>query len=109
MIHLKGKKLTKSVNSYKTLIKIYGNIMAKKIKNRLDDLRAAETLEDTRYLPGRYHELVGDRKGQWACDLEHPKRLIFAPTVEPIPIDKDGKYKWSEIKEIIVLEIIDYH
>lgn len=76
---------------------------------RLNDLKDAETLEDIRYLPGRYHELIGDRKGQWACNLDHPYRLIFKPQEKPIPTDKDGKYIWIEIKNVEIIEIKDYH
>jgi proteic killer suppression protein len=52
---------------------------------RLTDLRDAETLEDVRNLPGRYHELKETRKGQWSCNLDHPFRLIFKPQENPIP------------------------
>lgn len=27
-------------------------------------------------LLGHYHELLGDRKGEWACDLDQPNRLL---------------------------------
>lgn len=43
---------------------------AKAFHIRLNQLSSAETLEDTRNLPGNYHELTGTRKGQWACDLD---------------------------------------
>jgi len=76
---------------------------------RLNELNAANTLEDVRNLPGHYHELTGDRKGQWACNLINPYRLIFRPIANPIPTDKDGKFIWCEINEIEILEIIDYH
>lgn len=76
---------------------------------RIGDLIDAETLEDLRYVPGNYHELVENRKGQWACDLDQPYRLIFEPHENPIPTDKDGKYIWAEIKGIEVVEIEDYH
>lgn len=69
-----------------------GTIRADLFGQRLDDLRAAVTLEDVRYLPGNYHELKGDRKGQWACDLDQPYRLIFQPHEEPIPEDENGRY-----------------
>jgi proteic killer suppression protein len=82
-----------------------GNILLK----RLHSLYIAVTLEDVRYLPGRFHELIGDRKGQWACDLEHPKRLIFQPSEQPIPTNKQGAYDWSAIKSVEIIEIVDYH
>jgi len=76
---------------------------------RLDDLRAAESLEDLRYVSGSYHELSQNRKGQWACNLDQPYRLIFKPQENPIPTDNDGKYIWCEIEGIELTEIIDYH
>ena len=76
---------------------------------RLDQLRASKTLEDVRYQAGRFHELTGDRKGQWACDLDHPYRLIFKPQENPIPSTEDGNYIWIEILGVEILEIVDYH
>jgi proteic killer suppression protein len=103
------KKLEKIANSDREAVKKLGNRCALLFKTRLDDLKAATTLEDARHLPGRYHELKGDRKGQWACDLEHPYRLIFEPHEDPIPTNKDGQYLWLEIKGVEITEITDYH
>ncbi len=50
-----------------------------------------------------------DRKGQWACDLDHPYRLIFTPHETPIPTDPNGRYIWIEIKSVEIVEIVDYH
>lgn len=86
-----------------------GTIRAALFKDRLDDLAAALTLEDVRFLPGHYHELKEDRKGQWACDLDQPYRLIFRPHEDPIPEDADGKYIWIEITGVEILEIANYH
>lgn len=91
------------------LILVYGKRRGELIQRRLDDLRAADTLEDVRHLPGRYHELTADRKGQWACDLDQPYRLIFSPHEYPIPVNEDGQYIWIEIKGVEIIEITDYH
>lgn len=101
-------KLRKYANDDRLAEKKLGQRVAKIYKQRLDDLEAAESLEDVRYLPGRYHELNENRKGQWACDLVHPYRLIFTPLERPIPI-KDGKYVWVEITGVEIVEIEDYH
>ena len=86
-----------------------GDIRAKLFVKRLNALRDAETLEDVRHLPGRFHELTGDRKGQWGCDLDHPYRLVFEPHENPIPVNDDGQYIWLEIKGVEVIGIVDYH
>lgn len=77
------KKLEGYASDEKKRVKKLGPLRAGLYKQRLDDLYAASTLEETRYLPGHYHELKGDRKGQWACDLDQPYRLIFTPTPAP--------------------------
>ena len=92
----------------KSLLKL-GKIRSEKFKLRLDHLQSAQSLEDVRYLPGNYHELIGTRKGQWSCDLDQPYRLIFEPHEDPIPTDEHSRYIWFEIKGIEIIEIIDYH
>ena len=108
-IYFKNKKLEKLCNNPVKLVKAMGSERAEKIQLRLNDLDSALTLEDTRHLPGHYHELVGDRKGQWGCDLDQPYRLVFEPTEKPIPTDKNGKYIWSAITIIDIIEITNYH
>lgn len=90
-------------------IRKLGSLRAKLFKIRLDDIDAALTLEDVRYLPGNYHELTADRKGQWACDLDQPYRLVFKPQENPIPTDGNGKYLWIEITSVEIIEITNYH
>lgn len=76
---------------------------------RLAQLEAAECLEDLRYASGHWHELKGDRKGEWACDLDQPYRLVFTPQESPIPSDEHGRYLWIEIKGVEIVEIVNYH
>ena len=103
------KKLQKIVNDDKKMLKEFGKIRAEKISDRLSQLMHAQTLEDVRYLPGNYHELTGDRKGEWACDLDQPYRLIFEPHESPIPVNEQGQYIWLEIVGVEILEIVNYH
>ena len=91
------------------LTKELGPLRAKLLLKRLGVLVDATTLEDVRHEPGNFHELKADRKGQWACDLDQPYRLIFYPHEDPIPTDASGRYVWLEIKGIEVIEIINYH
>jgi proteic killer suppression protein len=103
------KKLEKLANDDRKRLAAMGKKRAERFKLRLDDLMGAENLEAVRNLPGNYHELTGNRKGQWACDLDQPYRLIFTPQERPIPTDADGKYIWLEILGVEVIEIVDYH
>lgn len=108
-IKFDDNKLRKLANDERECKKKLGDKRGKLLLKRLTDLRDAESLEDVRYLPGRYHELTGDRKGQWACDLDHPYRLIFRPQEDPIPTNVAGQYVWLEIVGVEVIEINDYH
>jgi proteic killer suppression protein len=61
-----------------------------------------------RNLPGRCHELKGDREGQLAIDLNQPYRIIFEPVGEELYKD-DGGLDWNLVKSIRILSIEDYH
>ena len=102
-------KLQKLCESEKELRKAYGSDGAKKVMRRLTELRAATTLEDMRNLPGRIHELAGDRDGQLAIDVAGGRRLVIAPR-DGWPAEKDeGAHVWTMIDAVHVLEIADYH
>lgn len=92
-------------------IKQLGPKCAKKLRVRMVDLRAASCLEDLRNVPatGRLHELKGQRKGQFAIDLQHPYRLIMEPAKVPPPQKEDGGIDWVQVTSVRILEIIDYH
>jgi proteic killer suppression protein len=82
---------------------------AKLILRRLDDLTDVGNLEESRHIPGKCHELLGDRKGQWAMHLDGPYRLVFTPHNDPIPENDNGQYLWIEILAVEILEVVDYH
>ncbi len=102
-------KFEKECNNQKLLIKKYGERKAKIIRRRLDDLASADNLEVMRFLPGRSHELKGDRKGQISIDLEHPYRLIFIPANDPVPLKSDGGLEWKQVTIIKILGVVDTH
>ena len=108
-ISFHNKKLRKLAENERMCYKELGKRRGSLFLQRIDDLYNANSLEDVRYLPGSYHELSADRKGQWACDLDQPYRLIFQPTEHPIPTDADGKYIWVEIIGIEIMGITNYH
>lgn len=108
-ISFQNRKLEKLAGNPTKLFKELGQLRGKLFMRRLGALTDAETLEDVRHEPGNFHELTGDRKGQWACDLDQPYRLVFEPHEDPIPTDDSGRYIWLEIKGVEVIEITNYH
>jgi len=85
-----------------------GDIGARRIRTRLSQLEAADSLADLRSLPGRWHELTGDRAGQLGADLHQPFRMVLRPA-EPVPRTDDGGLDWSRVTTVIITEIVDYH
>ena len=103
------KKFQKIVNDDRRMVKTFGQVRADRLRFRLIQLQDAVTLEDVRNLPGNYHELTGNRKGQWACDLDQPNRLVFEPHEQPIPENEHGQYIWLKIVGVEIIEIANYH
>jgi proteic killer suppression protein len=71
--------------------------MAELIHQRIGEMEAADSVEFMiKYRIGRCHPLQGNRKGEYAVDLVHPRRLVFTK-------------KGDEIQIARVIEIVDYH
>lgn len=96
-IEYRSSSIKKICTDVSAAEKKYGLRMAELISLRIDQIRAAESVEEMiQYRIGRCHPLVGNRKGQYAVDLVHPQRLVF---------EKRG----TEIRIVRINEIIDYH
>ncbi len=108
-IYFADPKLERIVNTKRDLVRKFGDRMATLMRRRLDDMDAADSLENLRPLPGRYHELIGDRTGQLSADLVHPLRLIFEPLEKPYPEKPSGGMDWSKVKRVIVVGVEDTH
>lgn len=100
-------RLARAVESERLLRREEGPERAKKILQRLAQLRVAESAADLKLMPGRFHELSADRKGQFALDLDHPYRLIFEP--DKLSEDDTSDIDLATVTRVVVIEIADYH
>jgi plasmid maintenance system killer protein len=100
--------LAETFRNPRKLRKEHGEVRAKKIEQRLMGLEAAETLAIMRSVPGRCHELRGDRAGQLSLDLDHPYRLLFRPAGNP-GRGPGGGLEWSAVRAVVVIGIEDTH
>lgn len=107
-ILFKSRKLQKQCSDDREALKAFGESRAKRLRQRLDDLRAAKNLEVMKTLPGRIHALREDREGQLALALDGPYRLILEPVLSPEP-ESDNPVPWSDITCVRVLGIEDYY
>lgn len=96
-VKYRNKGIEKVCTNASVAEKKYGSNMAEKIHQRIDQIKAAENVEQMiQFKIGRCHPLHQNREGQYAVDLVHPQRLVF---------EKEG----NEIQIANIIEIIDYH
>lgn len=97
LIEYKTRKIEKICVSIYEAEKKHGKEMAIKIHQRIDEISAAESVDEMiQFRIGRCHALMGNRKEQYAVDLVQPYRLVF---------EKNG----DEIQIAKIMEIVDYH
>jgi proteic killer suppression protein len=89
--------------------KKWGNESSKKLVMRIKQLEAAENLGIFMKVHKRCHSLTGNRKGQYAADLKHPKRLIFYACDEQANIIEETSIEPESVKAILIYEVVDYH
>ena len=79
-IVFKNARMKEDSEDLRCLSRKYGKLQASKISARLNELDAAESLDDIWKLPHvRLHALSGKLKGNFAIDIKHPYRIIFFP------------------------------
>jgi proteic killer suppression protein len=105
-----NSSLERACNDAKRAQRQFGEIQAKLLRRRLDELHAAETLSVMRSIPqARCHELRGNLAGRLSVDLKHPYRLIFRPASSPVPLKPDGGLDWTRVTVIEILGVEDTH
>lgn len=108
-VDFKSNKIRKAITDALEMKKAFGN-MAKKVSQRMEQLKAAPTLADMeKYQAARCHPLKGERKGEWAVDISVNHRLIFEINQDPIPLNKDGAIDTKKITDIMIIGTTDYH
>ncbi len=104
------RKLQKVCNSEREIIRVFGPSCGRLLQRRLVDLAAAASLAELSTLPqARCHPLKGQREGQFALDLEHPRRLILEAAHDPVPVREDGGIDLERVTRVCVVEVVDYH
>ena len=109
-IYFRNTKLSAACNSQRDAQRSFGKKNAKKILQRLSEIRASDNVAVLGTLPSAgLHPLKGARQGQFAVVVKHPFRIIFVPQNDPVPQKDDGSIDLKKITEMCILEIVDYH
>ena len=97
LIEYRKNQLEKVCTDASFARKKYGDLMARKIFQRIGEIAASETVEAmVEHRLGRCHPLTGNRQGQYAVDLVQPYRMVFT---------KEG----DSVQVVTIEEIVDYH
>lgn len=106
-IRFKDKLLRELCEKKAVAVKKLGDVCARKLRTRLDDIAAASRV--TELVAGKPHPLKGDRHGQFSLELAGGWRLVFVPANEPIPRRDDASIDWSAVTIVCIEYIGDYH
>lgn len=107
IILFKDAGLKKLCETKKVANKKLGAKSAKKLKGRLADLRAVQSISDL--VTGTPHPLRGSRAGEFALRLDGGDRLVFVSADEPVPKAADGSIDWFRVTKVRITFIGDYH
>ena len=112
-VAISDRKLKRSIENDMERRKRFGADMAKKIRQRMGALAAADSLADfwPPYSgPERCHELKAGLAGTFSMDLKHPYRLLFEPlNLEADIATNDERKRWQSIISVNVIDIEDTH
>lgn len=96
-VEYKSKSIERVCTIASVAVKKHGQRMADKIQQRIDEITAADSIEEMiQFQIGRCHPLHQNRKSQYAVDLVHPYRLVF-------------EQRENQIHIVNIIEIVDYH
>ena len=107
-ISFKNNKLEKSFTDDNLLSKTYGS-MAKKVKQRYEDLKLADNLfVISQYTAMRLHPYKGN-SGIWSVDIIKNWRILFTINQDHIPTFEDGGVNLRAIEIIKIESVEDPH
>lgn len=100
-----NKKVSKIILDDNKLINTVGLELAKKIRQRYDQIEASDNFKDyLDYKIGNPHLLTGNLKNSFGINLNGNYRMIVEPSTENL----DEK-SLRECKEVILKGVCDYH
>ncbi len=106
-----SRKMLKLLQNGRALRAEYGQRRAQNIEARLQRMNDAETLADVATVSSfQFHELEGDRKGQFSISVLNNYKMVFVCNESPIPRTSDESLDLKRIKTVRIIELcVDYH
>lgn len=109
-ISFKSRKIEKEFNSYRVLVKRYGDKNAKVLMQRMLVLRELRNLQDVSNVKAtKFHQLKDNRDEQFAIKLFRGVRLVFEVGHAEVPRKEDGGIDLANVTAVKIIEIVNYH
>lgn len=107
----KNNRMMKLLTKRASIIENFGADSAKKIMQRISEMKQSENLYVLSILPGTgFHLLHGDRRGQWALKINANRRMIIISTDYHPTENYGGVEHLKTITSVTIEELcIDYH
>ncbi len=80
-----------------------GSAVARKLRGRLSDLRAANSVTDL--IAGNPRELRSGRNAQIAISLGETGKIVFSANHNNIPLLDSGSVNWSKVTRVLIVRI----
>jgi proteic killer suppression protein len=77
--------------------------VAKKLRERIADIRAAENVTDL--VAGRPREIEGGRLPNYSINLADGYRIVLCPNHNEIPLTKSRRIDWSKVSRVRIHKI----
>lgn len=108
LIRFKSEGLAKVCNSRELLRRRWGLSKGETLERRLTQIGAMPNLHLVMAIPGLLDAPVRpNKKGELIVFVVSPLRLLFKVDHDPIPLFENGNARCMEIRNLILLEILD--
>ena len=81
----------------------FGIKAATRLRERLADIRAAESV--TELVAGQPREIQEGRRRHFAVDLANGYRMVFCANHVRIPVNETDRVDWSRVTRVKILQI----
>lgn len=104
-IHFATRELQVEANEFPRLVKIHGELKAKKIRQRLDEIAAAESMQDLKTLPACDCQCFDEEQCLFSLVTTFPSLLVFDITRSSATKIVVPTLVWSEVKLVEIVSL----
>jgi proteic killer suppression protein len=109
-IEFSSNKLKGQCQCFDEAQKAFNKTAAKKLIQRLLEMKAAPSLKDLSSLPPiRCHPLTGNKTGRFAVNVNEKIRIVFEPICDNKAYDDKGGLDYSKVVAVKIIEVVNYH